>query len=137
MRYHAYFFCSQWPINQNGKTDRKQLIASYKIQNKNKISWQAGDSAPEKIIYDCLIARNKPFGSAEDSLISFGWNSIELLSLANELNMKGIFVPLTSFIQNPSIQFILSAENKEANDNLVNPLEEDFDIDDILNVLND
>jgi hypothetical protein len=72
-----------------------------------------------------------------DSLISFGWNSIELLSFANELNIKGVFVPLASFIQNPTIAFILNAEKaQQIIDSPENPTAEDFDIDDILSVLN-
>jgi hypothetical protein len=71
-------------------------------------------------------------------LITFGWNSIELLSLANELNMKGVFVPLASFIQNPSISFILSSqENTTDNQTAEDPSTNDFDIDDILSVMNE
>jgi aryl carrier-like protein len=90
------------------------------------------------MLFECLCSRNKSFGDLNDSLISFGWNSIELLSLANELNLKGIFVPLASFIQNPSIAFILNSSAEDLkNENLENPNAEDFDIDDILSVLND
>ena len=92
----------------------------------------------KKIIFECLKARNKSFGAAEDSLISFGWNSIELLSLANELNLKGAFVPLTAFIQQPTIGFILAS--KETTMNNANPVKaeaDDIDLDDILSVLNE
>jgi aryl carrier-like protein len=133
-----YFFCSEWPINQNGKADRKKLLEWYKQQNKHKKSWQPTAHSSEKILFECLNSRKKSFGEAEDTLISFGWNSIELLSLANELNMKGIFVPLASFIQNPTIAFILNAEKAQQTiDSPENPTAEDFDIDDILSVLND
>jgi hypothetical protein len=60
------------------------------------------------------------------------------LSLANELNLKGLFVPLTSFIQNPTINFILESIEGEINNSTTeNPEADDFDIDDILSVLND
>jgi hypothetical protein len=52
--------------------------------------------------------------------------------------MKGIFVPLASFIQNPTIGFILNAEKaNQTIDSPENPIAKDFDIDDILSVLND
>ncbi len=132
-----YFFCSEWPINQNGKSDRKKLLEWYQQKNINKQSWQPGTHPSDKILFECLKSREKLFGAANDSLISFGWNSIELLSLANELNMKGVFVPLASFIQNPSISFILeSATQKQKIENRENPEADDFDIDDILSILN-
>lgn len=134
----TYFFCENWPINQNGKADREQLTEWYKKDFQSKPSWNPTKDTSEKIIYDCLKASNKPFGSSEDSLILFGWNSIELLSLANELNMKGIFVPLASFIQNPTIAYILNSEKMQKTiDSPENTTAEDFDIDDILSVLND
>jgi aryl carrier-like protein len=132
-----YFFCTEWPINQNGKADQKKLLEWYKQQNKHKKSWQPTDNLTEKMLFECLCSRNKSFGELNDSLISFGWNSIELLSLANELNIKGVFVPLASFIQNPTIAFILNAEKAQQTiDSPENPTAEDFDIDDILSVLN-
>jgi acyl-coenzyme A synthetase/AMP-(fatty) acid ligase/aryl carrier-like protein len=132
-----YFFCTEWPINQNGKTDRKKLLEWYKQQNKSKKSWLPGTHPPEKILFECLNSRKKSFGESEDTLISFGWNSIELLSLANELNMKGIFVPLASFIQNPTIAFILNADKaQQTTDSTENPTAEAFVVDDILSVLN-
>lgn len=134
----AYFFCKIWPINQNGKVDRGQLIEWYRKDFQSKPSWNSANDTSEKIILECLKARNKSFGAAEDSLISFGWNSIELLSLANELNLRGLFVPITLFIQNPTISFILeSIENKREQKSMENPQADDFDIDDILSVLND
>jgi aryl carrier-like protein len=112
-----------------------QLV--HKQQNKHKKSWQPTAHPSEKILFECLNSRKKSFGEADDTLISFGWNSIELLSLANELNLKGVFVPLASFIQNPTIAFILNAEKAQRIiDSPENPTAEDFDIDDILSVLN-
>lgn len=134
----AYFFCTKWPINRNGKADRIQLIDWYREDFQSKPSWNPSNNEKEKIIFECLKARNKSFGAAEDSLISFGWNSIELLSLANELNLKGAFVPLTAFIQQPTIGFILAS--KETTMNNANPVQaeaDDIDLDDILSVLND
>jgi len=134
----AIFICESWPINQNGKADRKKLLEWCKAAQGDKKAWQPKDLVTEKILFECLNARNKAFGDLNDSLISFGWNSIELLSLANELNLKGLFVPLASFIQNPTIAFILnSAAEDSKNDGLENPNADDFDIDDILSVLND
>lgn len=134
----AVFFCKRWPINQNGKADRKQLQEWYKAPHKDKKAWQPTDDLTEKMLFGCLTSRNKSFGDLNDSLISFGWNSIELLSLANELNLKGIFVPLASFIQNPSIAFILNSTAEASKPNsFENPNADDFDIDDILSVLND
>lgn len=134
----AYFFCETWPINQNGKADREQLIEWYKNSFKFRPSWQPNGNPKQQILHESLVARNKSFGSENESLISFGWNSIELLSLANELNLKGLFVPLTSFIQNPTIAFILESIEKETvQESAENPEADDFDIDDILSVLND
>lgn len=134
----AYYFCSNWPINQNGKADRNQLVFNYKKEFKSKPSWTPNAENIQKTIHESLVSRNKPFGSASDSLISFGWNSIELLSLGNELNLKGVFVPLTSFIQDPTIGFILHlAYEGSKNESLENPTAEDFDMDDILSILND
>ena len=133
----AVFFCKIWPINQNGKTDRKKLLECYKAAQKDKKAWQPAENNTEKILFECLCSRNKSFGDLNDSLISFGWNSIELLSLANELNLKGIFVPLASFIQNPSIAFILNSSAEDSKpDSFENPNADDFDIDDILSALN-
>ncbi len=134
----VYFFCNNWPINQNGKVDRKELTERFKEQRRNRVIWKPTENQLEKILFTCIEARGKLFGSADDSLITFGWNSIELLSLANELNMKGVFVPLASFIQNPSISFILSLqENTTDNQTAEDPSTNDFDIDDILSVMNE
>jgi acyl-CoA synthetase (AMP-forming)/AMP-acid ligase II/aryl carrier-like protein len=134
----TYFFSETWPINQNGKADREQLIEWYQNSFESGPTWQPNGDSKQEILYDCLIKRNKPFGSQNESFISFGWNSIELLSLANELNLKGLFVPLTSFIQNPTINFILESIEGEINNSTTeNPEADDFDIDDILSVLND
>ena len=134
----SYYFCSNWPINQNGKADRNQLVINYKKEFKSKPSWTPNAESIQKIIHESIVSRNKPFGTASDSLISFGWNSIELLSLGNELNLKGVYVPLTSFIQHPTIEFILNLASEDLkNDCLENPTAEDFDIDDILSILND
>lgn len=134
----SYFFCEKWPINQNGKADRNQLIDWYRKDFQSKPSWYPSNEVTEKILFECISARNKTIGSANDSLISFGWNSIELLSLANELNLKGVFVPLASFIQEPTIQFILNVKQSSYEINgQENPEADDFDIDDILSVLND
>ena len=134
----SYFFCEKWPINRNGKADRNQLIEWYRKDFQSKPSWNPLNNATEKIIFECLKARNKSFGAAEDSLISFGWNSIELLSLANELNLKGVFVPLTAFIQQPTIRFILaSKETIMENSNAEKPKADNVDLDDILSVLNE
>ncbi|MFY7943335.1 MAG: hypothetical protein ACOVNZ_02080, partial [Crocinitomicaceae bacterium] len=134
----VYFFCNNWPINQNGKVDRKELTERFKEQRRNRVIWKPTENQLEKILFTCIEARGKLFGSADDSLITFGWNSIELLSLANELNMKGVFVPLASFIQNPSISFILSSqENTTDNQTAEDPSTNDFDIDDILSVMNE
>ena len=32
----AYFFCTKWPINQNGKADRNQLIEWYREDFQSK-----------------------------------------------------------------------------------------------------
>jgi aryl carrier-like protein len=134
----VYFFCNNWPINQNGKVDRKELTERFKEQRRNRFIWEPTENQLEKILFTCIEARGKLFGSEDDSLITFGWNSIELLSLANELNMKGVFVPLASFIQNPSISFILSSqENTTDNQTAEDPSTNDFDIDDILSVMNE
>jgi acyl-CoA synthetase (AMP-forming)/AMP-acid ligase II len=134
----SYFFCKKWPINRNGKADRNQLIEWYRKEFQSKPSWNPSNNATEKIIFECLKARNKSFGATEDSLISFGWNSIELLSLANELNLKGVFVPLTAFIQQPTIRFILaSKETIMKNSNAEKSKADDVDLDDILSVLNE
>ena len=54
------------------------------------------------------------------------------------MNLKGVYVPLTSFIQHPTIEFILNLASEDLkNDCLENPTAEDFDIDDILSILND
>ena len=134
----AYFICEKWPINQNGKADRKQLIEWFKKDFQSKPSWMPSNENKENILFECLSARNKSIGTADDSLISFGWNSIELLSLANELNLKGLFVPHSSFIQEPTIQFILDAQqNRFALTSEEKPEADDFDLDDILSILND
>jgi acyl-CoA synthetase (AMP-forming)/AMP-acid ligase II/aryl carrier-like protein len=134
----TYFFSETWPINQNGKADRDQLIEWYQNSFELRPTWQPNGDSKQQILHDCLVARNKSFGSENESLISFGWNSIELLSLANELNLKGLFVPLTSFIQNPTIYFILESIDREMNNSTTEkPEADDFDIDDILSVLND
>ncbi len=128
--------CDHWPVNQNGKADRKKLLEWYKQSRKVNSSWVPNDSTFEKKVYSCLLSKNKPFGAPENSLISFGWNSIDLLSLANEINMRGIFVPVAAFIQNPCIQFLL--QSKTAETNATESLEpENYDINDILSILND
>ncbi len=135
-----YYVCEDWPINQNGKVDRKKLIEWFqekKLENSN--AWKPQNIDYEIIIHNTLIARNKPFGQAHDSFIAFGWNSIELLSLANELNLKGMLIPINAFIQNPTIQFLLNSvhsntKNEKSNSSFT---EVDYNIDDILSVLNE
>lgn len=134
----AYFFCEDWPINRNGKADRERLIEWYRKTFQSKQPWIPSEKEPEQIIFDCLKSRGKAFGSTEDSLISFGWNSIELLSLANELNRKGIFVPHTAFIQQPTIGFILATKELTLENSITeNPDDKYVDLDDILSVLNE
>lgn len=134
----AYFFCEDWPINRNGKADRERLIEWYRKTFQSKEPWIPSEKEQEQIIFDCLKSRCKAFGSTEDSLISFGWNSIELLSLANELNSKGIFVPHTAFIQQPTIGFILASKELTLENSITeNPEDKDVDLDDILSVLNE
>jgi aryl carrier-like protein len=137
--------CDHWPVNQNGKADRKKLLEWYKQSRKVNSSWVPNDSTFEKTVYNCLLSKNKPFGAPENSLISFGWNSIDLLSLANEINLRGIFVPVAAFIQNPCIQFLLQSKTAEstqtteslATDNDDTNDDTNYDINDILSILND
>lgn len=133
------YFCKKWPINQNGKVDQKKLKEFYFESRENKKSWTYDENCKEeKIIFECLTSKNKKFGDTFESLISFGWNSIELLSLANELNLKGVFVPISSFIQNPTIDFIINSKSIKPNEiSKDDPKEDNYDIDDILSILND
>ncbi|MFM7683137.1 MAG: AMP-binding protein, partial [Bacteroidota bacterium] len=72
----TYFFSETWPINQNGKADREKLLECYTVAQKDKKVWRPSDNLTEKILLECLSSRNKSFGNLDDSLISFGWNSI-------------------------------------------------------------
>jgi hypothetical protein len=65
-----YFFCKEWPINQNGKTDRKKLLEFYKLKNKDKKSWHPRENNKEKV--ELLIKKgavptlNNPIKFAKD-----------------------------------------------------------------------
>jgi acyl-CoA synthetase (AMP-forming)/AMP-acid ligase II/aryl carrier-like protein len=126
----------QWPINQNGKTDRLLLIESYKKQQHTKTSWLA-NTKDEFLVANCLQKIGKPIGQLHDNFIRLGWNSIDLIRLANELMLNGIVISANKLLQSPTIATILANNTAQTNitDKGISLSDDDFD--DILSVLND
>lgn len=130
-------YCDEWPVNQNGKIDKKQLAATLKINHTSSPKWEPNHSEKEQIIYRVLTTFEKSYGSSSDSLLIFGWNSIDLLSLCNELMLCGISVAPQQLMANPCLNTILLAE-----ESIVSPAKteeidiDDLDMDDILGILN-
>ena len=131
-------FHEDWPLNQNGKIDRKNLETTIKLTIDSREKWEPNASEKEQRIYAILTSFEKSYGKADESLLHFGWNSIDLLSLSNELMLNGIHVPATSIIANPCINTLLAEEvnsaDVEKSDKDLNI--DDIDMDDILGILN-
>jgi|GEM_PF-379626 non-ribosomal peptide synthetase component F len=131
------FFSKIWPLNQNGKVDRKKLCEFYDQSCKIYIAWEPDGTERERMIHNCLGKIGKPFGAAHESLIAHGWNSIDLLKLSNELNINRMPVPVASFLQHPTIQFVLDQDPLSPSVAQRDAKVDSYDIDDILSVLND
>ncbi|NBP30459.1 MAG: hypothetical protein EBV23_12965 [Flavobacteriia bacterium] len=131
-------FHEDWPLNQNGKIDRKNLETTIKLTIDSREKWEPNASEKEQRIYAILTSFEKSYGKADESLLHFGWNSIDLLSLSNELMLNGIHVSATSIIANPCINTLLAEEvnsdDVEKSDKDLNI--DDIDMDDILGILN-
>ncbi len=131
-------FHEEWPLNQNGKIDRKNLEKSIKVPIVSLEKWQPNATEKEQRIYAILISFEKSFGKADDSLLHFGWNSIDLLSLSNQLMLNGFNVPATSIMANPCINTLLIegtiSGDIQKSDKQLNI--DDIDMDDILGILN-
>jgi aryl carrier-like protein len=109
-------FNTTWPINQNGKIDKKTLIKQIPIQRKSF---------------------EKTYGDSEDSLLAYGWNSIDLLSLCNELTINGIVISSQKVMAKPFIKTLLEEENSEDDRDSSHEINiDDIDMDDILGILN-
>ena len=129
-----------WPINANGKIDRKKLKDNIFIEAHESMKWTPATNCKlEKKVYSVLQKFAKNYGSKEDSLFSYGWNSIDLLSLCNELTLAGIHTAPQKLIYNPTIQTILNeASTHEEEPNVTNEIQlEDSELDDILDMLNE
>jgi acyl-coenzyme A synthetase/AMP-(fatty) acid ligase/aryl carrier-like protein len=130
-------YCDEWPVNQNGKIDKKQLAATLKINHTSSPKWEPNHSEKEQIIYRVLTTFEKSYGSSYDSLLIFGWNSIDLLSLCNELMLNGISVAPQQLMANPCLDTILMAEESKVSPAKTEEIDiDDLDMDDILGILN-
>jgi acyl-CoA synthetase (AMP-forming)/AMP-acid ligase II/aryl carrier-like protein len=130
-------YCDEWPVNQNGKIDKKQLAATLKINHTSSPKWEPNHSEKEQIIYRVLTTFEKSYGSSYDSLLIFGWNSIDLLSLCNELMLNGISVAPQQLMANPCLDTILMAEESKVSPAKTEEIDiYDLDMDDILGILN-
>ncbi|MBM3164028.1 MAG: AMP-binding protein [Bacteroidetes bacterium] len=130
-------FNLSWPINQNGKIDKKTLSKQISIHRESRKQWQPKATEREQAIYRVLKTFEKAYGDSEDSLLAYGWNSIDLLSLCNELAIKGIHVPTQKVMAKPYIKTLLEEENSKNDLDSSHEINiDDLDMDDILGILN-
>lgn len=130
-------FNTTWPINQNGKIDKKTLRKQIPIQRETKKQWQPNTTEKEQKVYLILKSFEKTYGDSEDSLLAFGWNSIDLLSLCNELAVHGIVISSQKVMAKPFIKTLIEEENSENHRDSSHEIDiDDIDMDDILGILN-
>ena len=130
-------FNTSWPINQNGKIDKKTLSKQIPIQRESKKQWQPNATEKEQKVYRVLKSFEKTYGDSEDSLLAYGWNSIDLLSLCNELTINGIVISSQKVMAKPFIKTLLEEENSENDRDSSHEINiDDIDMDDILGILN-
>ena len=130
-------FNTSWPINQNGKIDKKTLSKQIPIQRESKKPWQPNATEKEQKVYRVLKSFEKTHGDSEDSLLAYGWNSIDLLSLCNELTINGIVISSQKVMAKPFIKTLLEEENSEDDRDSSHEINiDDIDMDDILGILN-
>ena len=130
-------FNTSWPINQNGKIDKKTLSKQIPIQRESKKQWQPNATEKEQNVYRVLKSFEKTHGDSEDSLLAYGWNSIDLLSLCNELTINGIVISSQKVMAKPFIKTLLEEENSENDRDSSHEINiDDIDMDDILGILN-
>jgi hypothetical protein len=130
-------FNTTWPINQNGKIDKKTLIKQIPIQRESRNQWQPNATEKEQKVYLVLKSFEKTYGDSEDSLLAYGWNSIDLLSLCNELTINGIIISSQKVMAKPFIKTLLEEENSENDRDSSHEINiDDIDMDDILGILN-
>jgi non-ribosomal peptide synthetase component F len=130
-------FNTSWPINQNGKIDKKTLSKQVPIQRDSRKQWQPNATEREQNVYHVLKSFEKPYGDSEDSLLAYGWNSIDLLSLCNELTINGIVISSQKVMAKPFIKTLIEEENSENNRDSSHEINiDDVDMDDILGILN-
>ncbi|NBU91682.1 MAG: hypothetical protein EBS17_02465 [Flavobacteriia bacterium] len=130
-------FNSHWPLNRNGKIDRKALIPLIQRPSGQTIRWVPSSDPRERMIMQVLNSFDKPFGGVSESLVMYGWNSIDLLSLCNELTLKGISVNPHKLMGNPSIQHILEVPTASPTEGSSHEVKlDDLDLDELIGILN-
>lgn len=130
-------FNTTWPINQNGKIDKKTLSKQIPIQRESRKQWQPNATEKEQKVYLVLKSFEKTYGDSEDSLLAYGWNSIDLLSLCNELTINGIVISSQKVMARPFIKTLLEEDNSENDRDSSHEINiDDIDMDDILGILN-
>jgi len=130
-------FNTSWPINQNGKIDKKTLSKQIPIQRDSRKQWKPKATEREQKVYHVLKSFEKTYGDSEDSLLAYGWNSIDLLSLCNELTINGIVISSQKVMAKPFIKTLIEEENSENNRDSSHEINiDDIDMDDILGILN-
>ncbi len=128
-----------WPLNQNGKIDKKQLRDQVNLHHKRSVAWLPDQKEMEKDLHELLIKSGKEFGDKQSDLMLFGWNSIDLLSFCNEWALMGYNISVQHLLAKPTIEEILrfsaphSASNPISNHNF-SP--DETELDDILSILN-
>jgi acyl-coenzyme A synthetase/AMP-(fatty) acid ligase/aryl carrier-like protein len=130
-------FNTSWPINQNGKIDKKTLSKQIPIQRDSRKQWKPKATEREQKVSHVLKSFEKTYGDSEDSLLAYGWNSIDLLSLCNELTINGIVISSQKVMAKPFIKTLIEEENSENNRDSSHEMNiDDVDMDDILGILN-
>ena len=128
-----------WPLNKNGKIDKEKLKMQVVLPERSTKKWLPSNVAVEKKIYKELCKTGKSWGGAEESLLLYGWNSIELLSFCNELTMQGVAVGAATLIKEPTISVIIKQFRDPAADKIDESGEinlNDDDLNDILDIFN-
>ena len=133
----CFVYTASWPLNQNGKIDRKQLKDTITLPISLAEKWSPNNSKFEQDIFQVLKSFEKTYGTSKESLLIYGWNSIDLLSLNNELSMKGIIVSPQHLLENPCLDTILHSISQQPEKSNLGEIDlADSDFNDILGILN-
>jgi acyl-coenzyme A synthetase/AMP-(fatty) acid ligase len=133
------FLHKDWPRNQNGKLDKEKIKSSLTLTSVHAQQWEPSDTPFEKTLSLFLHKTNKRYGDKDAELPLYGWSSIDLLSLCNQLATEGYAINISLLLQHPTIATLIQQGNLlQTRGSLVEdePEQEEATFDAILSILN-